>query len=227
MHDPIKITIAAAVFAASAASCASKTPDEQQRSFTTVTVHTVINDVSCYGCPQYQWFIFEDGGNADNRKVLDSGISLGKAPEVNETEDKITVYFSDNNGEYMYREYDPYNGTMTELYQCITDPNGNRVCFSNTLGTFKYSDILKLYRNTPNANKDSFANLDTCELTDALSAYERARNEVNIPYNAAAAAFDESINMWQVIFYTIGSSDGDMAVYLDSNGKTKLIVTDQ
>lgn len=214
--------VSAAVLASAAACGGKKGSDAASAKGCTSTSHTEVYDVTRYDCPQYQWYIFDDA-----KKVIDSGISEDKAPEISETDTKICVYFTDGKERTMYREYYPKDGTMTELFECITDKKGSRVCLGSKVEEFNFAEILAKYMNkSDGVNTSSFVNLDLSEITDSSSAYERAANEINTAYNSAAAAYDEQNDMWSVCFSTIGES-GKVTVYLESNGKTRLIVSEK
>lgn len=213
--------LAAALIPASSASCSGDKAEKSAVDFTS-TAHTEVYDVTRYNRPQYQWFIFDK-----DKTVIDSGISEDTAPEISETDTKISVYFSAGDGEYMYREYYPQSGGMTDLYQCITDEKGNRICFSDKAGTFNFAEVLHKYWDTEEGvNRDFFTNLDEYVIEDEVSAFKRAANEINTSYNSADIAFDEGNNMWAVTFGTIGETGGQ-TVYLDGKGKTRLIISEE
>lgn len=76
------------------------------------TKYAVMYDVSMYGCPLYQWFVFAEEGY-----VLDYGVSELTAPNFEEQDGMVSISISKGSGIEMYREYFPADGEMSDWYQ--------------------------------------------------------------------------------------------------------------
>ena len=90
---------------------------------------------------------------------------------------------------------------------------------------FSYSEHAEIYKDDSLGVKHSgFVNTDESKTSSAEDALERAKKECTIEWNTSRVSFDKELGIWMVSFYTEGMLGGDQCVYLDSNGKTLLIV---
>jgi len=93
------------------------------------------------------------------------------------------------------------------------------------VSAFSYSEHAEIYKNDSAGVKHSgFVNTNEIKISSAEDALERAKKECTIEWDASHVSFDNELNVWMVSFYTEGMLGGDQCVYLDSNGKTLLIV---
>ena len=93
------------------------------------------------------------------------------------------------------------------------------------VSTFSYSEHAKIYKdNNPGVKHDGFKNINEQKISNAEGALERAKNECTIEWDSFGVSFDNESTVWMVSFYTEEILGGDQSVYLDSNGKTLLIV---
>ena len=79
---------------------------------------------------------------------------------------------------------------------------------------------------------DGFVNTDVQEISNAKVkdfdtcnvGLQRGKIECTVEWDSFEVSFDNEANVWMVSFYTEEILGGDQSVYLDSNGKTLLIV---
>ena len=90
--------------------------------------------------------------------------------------------------------------------------------FSFDKDTATYKD-----RN-PGVNPNPFGNEGAQPIESKNSAIERAKNESSLEYDTTKVWYDASADIWRVQFYMSGTVGGDQTVYLDSDGKTVLVV---
>ncbi len=94
-----------------------------------------------------------------------------------------------------------------------------------TVSTFSYYEHAEKYKeNNPGVKHDGFTNTNESKIVNAEDALGRAKKECTIEWDAFQVSFDNESNVWMVLFYTEGMLGGDQSIYLDSNGKTLLIV---
>ena len=90
---------------------------------------------------------------------------------------------------------------------------------------FSFSEHAETYKeNDPGVKLDGFVNTDVQEISNAKDALERGKIECTVEWDSFEVSFDNEANVWMVSFYTEEILGGDQSVYLDSNGKTLLIV---
>ena len=90
---------------------------------------------------------------------------------------------------------------------------------------FSYSEHAEIYKDdSPGVKHSGFVNTDESKTSSDEDALERAKKECTIEWNTSRVSFDKALGIWMVSFYTEGMLGGDQCVYLDSNGKTLLIV---
>ena len=72
--------------------------------------------------------------------------------------------------------------------------------------------------------RDGFKNTTESEIKSAKDALKLAKNELTVSYNKTAVCFDNETKIWRVDFWTENMDGGDMSVYLNSNGTTKICI---
>ena len=93
------------------------------------------------------------------------------------------------------------------------------------LGIFSYAGVEAYYpEGSAGAMRSGFRNTAASPVANAEEAFERAKGECIVSYNAAVVSYDDATDMYCVCFYTEGAKGGDQLVYMDSNGITKLVV---
>ncbi len=93
------------------------------------------------------------------------------------------------------------------------------------VSSFSYSEHTEIYKENKHGVKhEGFTNINEQKISNAEDALERAKNECTIEWDAFQVSFDNKSNVWMISFYTEGMLGGDQTVYLDSNGKTLLII---
>lgn len=92
--------------------------------------------------------------------------------------------------------------------------------------SFSYSEHAEIYKyDNPGVKHDGFKNINESKISNAEDALERAKKECTVTWDSFGVSFDNESNVWMVCFYIDGEIlGGDQTVYLDSNGKTLLIV---
>ena len=92
--------------------------------------------------------------------------------------------------------------------------------------SFSYSEHAEIYKDdNPGVKHDGFKNINESKISNAEDALERAKKECTVTWDSFGVSFDNESNIWMVCFYIDGEIlGGDQTVYLDSNGKTLLIV---
>ncbi len=101
----------------------------------------------------------------------------------------------------------------------------NQPKLNTEISTFSYSEHAEIYKeNSLGVKHDGFINTNESKISTAEEALERAKKECTIEWNTSQVSFDNELRVWMVTFYTEGILGGDQCVYLDSNGKTLLIV---
>lgn len=111
-------------------------------------------------------------------------------------------------------EYCPSSGSEAKNFTNQT----NLPVFSFDEDTATYKD-----RN-PGVNPNPFENVDAHPIESKNSTIERAKNECTLEYDTTKVWYDASADIWRVQFYMSGTVGGDQTVYLDSDGKTVLVV---
>lgn len=190
------------------------------------TEHSEVYDISRYNCTQYQWFVMDDAGD-----VIDCGVSMDVLPEIEENDGTVSVFIQTEDSTGSYREYFPNTGGRSQLYERRQEGDGEFIYFTPSTGEFVFPEILEAYWDAgtgEGVNRDSFVNYEESDMPieDADSAYERARNEVSASYsyNTVSIDYDKEYEMWAVMFSEKGMLGGCKTVYLDSSGKTWLII---
>ena len=91
---------------------------------------------------------------------------------------------------------------------------------------FSFSKVVEYYSpDMPGIRDDGFVNTESCGLIDADEALELARKELRSDdYNDIRIGYDSSAEIWKVSFGKHGTVGGGMDVYLDSNGRTILMI---
>lgn len=92
--------------------------------------------------------------------------------------------------------------------------------------SFSYSEHAEIYKDdNPGVKHAGFKNINESKISNAEDALERAKKECTVTWDSFGVSFDNESNVWMVCFYIDGEIlGGDQTVYLDSNGKTLLIV---
>lgn len=121
-----------------------------------------------------------------------------------------TVSSALKNGKITLSDLDKYNISYIKQSKNKTLP-GNI-----TVGKFSFKDE-KEY----NGKTDGFVNTNEIEMTDAVA---RAKVEIQGEYGMTQVFYDETEDMWKVHFFDSDTAGGDVTVYLNGKGVTKLIV---
>lgn len=189
------------------------------------TANSEIYDITRHDCQQYQWFVMDAG-----EKVLECGVTVDTPPEIVDENDIVSVYIETAAGKGEYREYYPSTGEMSQWYERRSEENGEFIYFTANIGEFVFPEVLEAFWDVEEGvNRDSFVNFEEADtpIEDYDSAYERAKNEISSSsYNTVAIDYDKEHKMWAVTFSDKDSEDSVQTVYLDSSGKTWIIITD-
>lgn len=179
-------------------------------------------DITRYDCPQYQWFIKDKSGN-----VIGSGVSEKIMPVIETVGDKISVFVSEDGNSGKYREFDIADGSTSEWLDCRRQSDGSKICFDYEIREFNFAEVIEeSWDRKDGVNKNSFVNYEESPVSDENSAYERAKNEVAKKYGKVSFGYDRGNDMWAVYFKEL-EDGGEISVYLDITGVTRLIVTDK
>ena len=90
---------------------------------------------------------------------------------------------------------------------------------------FSYEETVSKYSgDSPGVARDGFKNTSQVEIKDAEDAIERSKNEVTVDYDSVMVSYDDSSDMWFVMYYSENKVGGNQDIYLDSNGVTQMIV---
>ena len=96
---------------------------------------------------------------------------------------------------------------------------------SADVSAFSYSEDAERYKNdAPGVIHSGFVNTNEAKISSAEDALERAKKECTIEWDTSQVYFDNASSVWMVSFFTEGTAGGGQCVYMDSNGKTLLIV---
>ena len=108
---------------------------------------------------------------------------------------------------------------LMSLFGC-NQPNTN-----TDVSAFSYAEHAKTFKDdSPGVKHSGFVNTNEFEISSAEDALAHAKKECTIAWDTSHVSFDNELSVWMVSFYTEGTLGGDQCVYLDSNGKTLLIV---
>ena len=121
-----------------------------------------------------------------------------------------TVSSALKNGKITLSDLDKYNISYIKQSKNKTLP-GNI-----TVGKFSFKDEKEYSGKT-----DGFVNTNEIEMTDAVA---RAKVEIQGEYGMTQVFYDETEDMWKVHFFDSDTAGGDVTVYLNGKGVTKLIV---
>lgn len=72
--------------------------------------------------------------------------------------------------------------------------------------------------------RSGFKNLDIVRITDINDAIARATKECTISYNTTSVYYDNTLDIWKVVFSTSQTLGDCQSVYLNGNGTTCLII---
>ena len=90
---------------------------------------------------------------------------------------------------------------------------------------FSYEEDKKLYsKETDGVTREGFKNTKKATITTVKEAITIAQKEKTIESDSVNMYYDANAKVCKVSFYTEGQVGGDQTVYLDSDGKTILIV---
>ncbi len=89
---------------------------------------------------------------------------------------------------------------------------------------FSYAEDCAVYAaGKPGVKTSGFVNITAAE-ADCSNVAEIAENECTIKWDRCTTYLDAGECIWKVVFFTEGMPGADQSVYLDSDGKTVLIV---
>ncbi|WP_298482500.1 hypothetical protein [uncultured Ruminococcus sp.] len=89
--------------------------------------------------------------------------------------------------------------------------------FSHDADVYQFEDIQRAGVKT-----NGFSNTQETSVTNAGQAVALAKNELTISYNQIAVEYDAQSCMWRVCFSTKNTAGNEQAVYLNSDGTTRL-----
>lgn len=94
----------------------------------------------------------------------------------------------------------------------------------NAIPDFSYTEDRAIYaEGEPGVKTSNFKNTTKVDI-DFNNAAKIAKNECTIQWDCCTIYLDPAECIWKVVFFTEGMLGGDQSVYLDSDGKTVLIV---
>lgn len=90
---------------------------------------------------------------------------------------------------------------------------------------FSYANAVATYtEGSPGVKHTGFKNTTEYPVSCGTQALERAKTECTIKYNDTRVYYDAESNVWMVLFYKRNTLGGCQSVYMDSDGKTLMIV---
>lgn len=96
---------------------------------------------------------------------------------------------------------------------------------SYVVNTFSYEGETADYTaDTPGVRTSGFKNTKKVTVTSPDDVVELAKKEVTVSNDSVSVAYDEATGMWSVYFWTVDVAGGDVTVYIDENGITKMTV---
>ena len=97
------------------------------------------------------------------------------------------------------------------IEEILTDENYGRFSYRGETGHWS--------ADTYGVTLEGFANTEPCELSSAAEAIEHAKNDCTIAYEYANADYDESADVWRIIFYEQDTGKR-LRVYISGDGVT-------
>jgi len=111
---------------------------------------------------------------------------------------------------------------LTIITACSND---TEIQICSEIRNFSYNEDFKMYADDF-ARTDGFKNIIESPISSKEDAIELAKIELfdKFEYNQIIVYYDESSDIWLVLFHTREVAGGCLSVYMDGNGLTKLIV---
>ena len=120
-----------------------------------------------------------------------------------------TVVSALKNGKITLSDLDKYGISY------IKQPKAKTLPGNISVGKFSFKDEKDYSGKT-----DGFVNTNEIEMTDVVA---RAKAEIQGEYGMTQVFYDETEDMWKVHFFNSDTAGGDVSVYLNGKGVTKLI----
>lgn len=120
-----------------------------------------------------------------------------------------TVVSALKNGKITLADLDKYGISY------IKQPKAKTLPGNISVGKFSFKDEKDYSGKT-----DGFVNTNEIEMTDVVA---RAKAEIQGEYGMTQVFYDEAEDMWKVHFFNSDTAGGDVSVYLNGKGVTKLI----
>ena len=90
---------------------------------------------------------------------------------------------------------------------------------------FSFEEVCSYYEHeTVGVKRDGFVNTEKTEIKNAEWAVELAKKECKTEYNSISVGYDKKQKVYRVSFSTPDVDGGNVEVYIDSYGVTRLVV---
>ena len=106
-----------------------------------------------------------------------------------------------------------------------TDDTESVTTSTITVGTFNYrNERDSIENNTPGVKTNGFVNVLSVSIENEYDIISRALNECTIAYNMTDVFYDETTDVWKVVFYRNNTIGNCQSVYINGDGTTCLII---
>ena len=109
---------------------------------------------------------------------------------------------------------------VLSLISCKSEPENN----NDSIHSFSFAEDCAIYVDgEPGVKTSGFVNTaETSVNRDNVTII--AKQECTIEYNKTDVSYDSNAKIWRVDFFTEGVVGGCQSVWMDTNGKTVLVV---
>lgn len=103
--------------------------------------------------------------------------------------------------------------------------SANKPSNTEEIRAFSYAEETDAHQeHDPGVKYEGFQNMSELQTGSRQEAVERARAECTVEWDTVDVFYDDTADMWMVVFHTAGTLGGGQTVYLDGSGRTHLIV---